>query len=57
MPDRRLIIAIAAIIALPIVFAALGAGAGAGIVVGAVLVAAGVGSMLVSAVRDRDDEG
>ena len=52
MPDRRLLIAIAAVIALPILFAAIGGGRFAGIAVGVVLVAVGIGSMLV-----RRDEG
>jgi hypothetical protein len=47
VPDRRLLIAIAAVIALPIFFAALGGGSGAGLAVGVVLVAAGIGWMLL----------
>jgi hypothetical protein len=54
MPDRRLLIAIGAVIALPILFASLGAGRGAGLIIGVVLVAIGIGSMLVSTAR-RDD--
>jgi general stress protein CsbA len=52
MPDRRLLIAIAAVIALPILFAAIGGGRFVGIAIGVVLVAVGIGSMLV-----RRDEG
>ena len=55
MPDRRLLIAIGAVIALPILFASLGAGRGAGLAIGVVLVAIGFGSMLVGNARDRDD--
>ncbi|HMJ34217.1 MAG TPA: hypothetical protein VK501_09885 [Baekduia sp.] len=57
MPDRRLVIAIGAVIVLPIVFAALGAGRDVGLIVGVALVAVGVGSMLVSGGRDRGDDG
>lgn len=52
MPDRRLLIAIAAVIALPILFAAIGGGRFVGIAIGVVLVAVGIGSMLV-----RRDQG
>jgi hypothetical protein len=55
MPDRRLLTAIGAVIALPILFASIGAGRGAGLAIGVVLVAVGVGSMLVSNSRGRDD--
>jgi hypothetical protein len=55
MPDRRLLIAIGAVIALPILFASIGAGRGAGLLIGVVLVAIGVGSMLVGNSRGRDD--
>jgi hypothetical protein len=47
MPDRRLLIAIATVIALPILFAAIGGGRFVGIAIGVVLVAAGIGSMLL----------
>jgi hypothetical protein len=57
MPDRRLVIAIAAVIALPILFASLGAGQGAGLLIGVALVAVGLGSMLVAGRRDPGDEG
>jgi hypothetical protein len=55
MPDRRLLIAIGAVIALPILFASFGAGRGAGLAIGVVLVAIGFGSMLVGNARDRED--
>jgi hypothetical protein len=55
MPDRRLLAAIGAVIALPILVASFGAGRGAGLAIGVVLVVVGVGSMLVSNARGRDD--
>lgn len=57
MPDRSLLMAIAVVIALPILLASLGAGQATGLVVGVVLVAVGVGAMLVTSARDRRDDG
>ncbi|HEY6761423.1 MAG TPA: hypothetical protein VI318_18125 [Baekduia sp.] len=47
MPTRLTIIAIGAIIAIPLIFAALGGGRAAGLAFGVVLVVAGVGWMVV----------
>jgi hypothetical protein len=61
MPNRFTVLAIGAVIAIPLIFAALGAGQAAGIAFGVVLVAIGVGWMLVGSREpdsDRDaDEG
>jgi hypothetical protein len=43
MPNRRVIVAIAAVIALPIFFAVVGGGRDAGLAIGAALVAIGIG--------------
>lgn len=54
MPNRTTILAIGAIIAIPLIFAALGAGRQAGLAFGVVLVVVGVGWMLVGS-RDAGD--
>lgn len=57
MPSRTTIIAIAAVIAIPLIFAALGATQAAGLAVGVILVAIGVGwSVLGSRPTDPDDD-
>jgi hypothetical protein len=55
MPSRVAIIAIAAVIAVPLIFAALGATQTAGLAVGVVLVVIGVGWTLLDE-RDADDD-
>jgi hypothetical protein len=54
VPNRTTILAIGAIIAIPAIFAALGAGQAAGIAFGVVLVAVGVVWMVVG---PREGEG
>ena len=56
MPNRRLIVAIAAVIAWPIFFAVLGGGRGAGVAIGVVLVAIGIGVGLFGSRRAEDEE-
>jgi hypothetical protein len=55
MPSRIAIIAIAAVIAVPLIFAALGATQAAGLAVGVVLVVIGVGWTLLGG-RNADDD-
>jgi hypothetical protein len=52
MPNRFTLIAIGAVIAIPLIFAALGAGQAAGLAFGIVLVVVGVAWMLIGS-RDR----
>ncbi|HWH92412.1 MAG TPA: hypothetical protein VNT03_01010 [Baekduia sp.] len=47
MPNRFTVLAIGAVIAIPLIFAALGAGQAAGLAFGVVLVVVGVGWMLL----------
>lgn len=57
MPSRTTIIAIAAVIAIPLIFAALGATQIAGLAVGVILVAIGLGWTLASSrTSDPDDD-
>jgi hypothetical protein len=58
MPDRKTVVAVGAIIAIPLIFAALGAGQAAGLAFGVVLVVGGVGWMLVGgrAPEGEDEE-
>ena len=51
MPNRTVMVAIAAIITLPILFALVGGGRNAGLIVGVVLVVAGLLSGLLGARR------
>jgi hypothetical protein len=59
MPNRTTIIAIAAVIAIPLIFAALGATQAAGLAVGIILVVGGLGWTAVASrhapPRDGDD--
>ena len=56
MPNRFTVLAIGAVIAIPLIFAALGAGQAAGIAFGVVHVVIGDGWMLVgSRAGDRDE--
>jgi hypothetical protein len=54
MPTRTIIIVIGAVIAIPLIFAALGGGRDAGLAAGILLVAAGLSW---SAISSRRDEG
>lgn len=57
MPNRTTIIAIASVIAIPLIFAALGATQAAGLAIGVLLVAIGLGwSALGSRPTDPDDD-
>jgi hypothetical protein len=56
MPHRVLVIAIGAVIALPLIFAALGAGQDAGLVIGVVLVALGLGWSLLGSRGGEEDQ-
>lgn len=57
MPSRTTIIAIAAVIAIPLIFAATGATQAAGLAVGVILVAIGLGwTLLGSRTSDPDDD-
>ncbi|WP_445151608.1 hypothetical protein [Baekduia sp. Peel2402] len=57
MPSRTTIIAIAGVLAIPLIFAALGATQAAGLAIGVILVAIGVGwSVLGSRPTDPDDD-
>jgi hypothetical protein len=55
MPTRFLVIAVGAVIAIPAIFAALGAGQDAGLAFGVVLVLVGVAWMIVGS-RDGDGD-
>jgi hypothetical protein len=55
MPNRRLLAAIALIICVPLLFAWLGTGQGAGLAIGIMLVAVGLGSTLLGSRRSEDD--
>jgi hypothetical protein len=57
MPNRITILAVGAVIAIPLIFAALGAGQNAGLAFGVVLVLVGVGWMLVGSRADGDGDG
>jgi hypothetical protein len=57
MSHRTTILAIGAIIAVPLIFAALGAGQGAGLAFGVVLVVIGVAWMLVGSRGAGDGDG
>jgi hypothetical protein len=52
---RGLIAAIGVVIAAPLIFAALGAGQSAGLIVGVVLVVIGIGAGLAGSRRGDDD--
>jgi hypothetical protein len=54
MPSRYLVIAVGAVIAIPLIFAALGAGQAAGLAFGVVLVVIGVVWMVVGSRDDGD---
>lgn len=57
MPSRTTIIAIAAVIAIPLIFAALGATQVAGLAIGVILVAIGLGwTMASSRTSDPGDD-
>ncbi|HET6505641.1 MAG TPA: hypothetical protein VFG42_02520 [Baekduia sp.] len=57
MPSRTTIIAIAAVLAIPLIFAALGATRAAGLVLGVVLVVIGLGwTLLGSRTSDPGDD-
>jgi hypothetical protein len=57
MLSRTTVIAIAAVIAVPLIFAALGATQAAGLAVGVILVVIGLGWMLLgSRTSDPDDD-
>jgi hypothetical protein len=56
MPRRPVLLTIAIVLALPILFATVGGTAGAGLLLGVVLVAIGVGSMFFGA-RGAEDDG
>ncbi|MCW2984529.1 MAG: hypothetical protein JWR63_2099 [Conexibacter sp.] len=58
MPSRTTIIVIAAVIAIPLVFAALGATQSAGLAVGIILVVGGLGWSAVASrsARPRDED-
>jgi hypothetical protein len=56
MPSRTTIIAIAAVLAIPLIFAAIGATQAAGLAVGVILVAIGVGWTLLGS-RPSDPDG
>lgn len=58
MPERTTIIAIGAVIAIPLIFAALGATQAAGLALGVILVAGGLGWSAIASRRapDADDE-
>jgi hypothetical protein len=57
MPSRTTIIAIAAVIAIPLIFAAAGATQAAGLALGVILVVIGVGwTLLGSRPTDPDDD-
>jgi hypothetical protein len=53
MPTRTIIIVIGAVIATPLIFAALGGGRDAGLVAGILLVAVGLSWSAISARRDE----
>jgi hypothetical protein len=52
MPSRYLVIAVGAVIAIPLIFAALGASRVAGLIFGVLLVVAGVVWMVLGSERD-----
>jgi hypothetical protein len=56
MPNRTTILAIGAVIAIPLIFAALGAGQDAGLAFGVVLVVVGIGWTLVGSRPDGDGD-
>jgi hypothetical protein len=56
LPNRATLIAIGAVIALPLIFAALGAGQSAGLVLGVGLVVVGLGWTLLGSREAGDDE-
>jgi hypothetical protein len=56
MGHRTTVIAVGAIIAIPLIFAALGAGQDAGLAFGIALVVVGVGWMVLGS-RDEDADG
>jgi hypothetical protein len=56
MPSRTTVIAVGAVIAIPLIFAALGAGQDAGIAFGVVLVVVGLAWTLLGS-RPSDDDG
>jgi hypothetical protein len=56
MPARGVVIGIGLVIAAPLIFAALGATQRAGLIVGVVLVAVGIGAWVAGA-RDTRDRG
>ena len=56
MGNRTTVIAVGAIIAIPLIFAALGAGQDAGLAFGVVLVVVGVGWMLVGSRGEGDGD-
>lgn len=57
MPSRPTILAIAAVIAIPLIFAAAGATQAAGLALGVLLVLIGLGwTLLSSGTNDRDDD-
>jgi hypothetical protein len=57
MPSRTTIIAIAAVIAIPLIFAALGATQAAGIALGVVLVVIGLGWSAIGSRNAPDEPG
>jgi hypothetical protein len=56
MPNRTTLIAIGAVIAIPLIFAALGASRGAGLVLGGLLVAVGLGWSAIGSRGARDED-
>lgn len=57
MPSRITVIAIAAVLAIPLIFAAAGATQAAGLAVGVILVVIGLGwTLLSSRTSDPDDD-
>jgi hypothetical protein len=55
VPGRGIILAIGAVIAAPLIFAAFGASQRAGLIIGVVLVVVGIGASLVGSRRADDD--
>jgi hypothetical protein len=56
MPNRTTLIAIGAVLALPLIFALLGAGRGAGLLVGVILVVVGLGWTVLGSRGAPDDD-
>jgi hypothetical protein len=56
MPNRTTVIAIAAVITIPLIFALLGGGRDAGLIIGVVLVAVGVAWSVIGSRTPNDQD-